>query len=95
MRGFGPAPFQMNGGRGAANPAVHKAAGQNEPVTQEIALTVKGGRVECSINGTMVAGYDKAEIVAPGKLKSTDGVWGLRFTHNVEAIIAGLAMTKQ
>jgi hypothetical protein len=42
----------------------------------------------------VVAGYDKAEIVAPGKLKSTDGVWGLRFTHNVEAIVAGLAATK-
>jgi len=79
---------------GAANPAVHKAAAQNEPVTQEIAWTVKGGRAECSINGTMVAGYDKAELVAPGKLKSTDGIWGLRFTHNVEAIVAGLGMTK-
>ena len=94
VRGFGPAPFQMNGRQGAANPAVHKAAAQNEPVTQEIAWTVKGGRAECSINGTMVAGYDKAELVAPGKLKSTDGIWGLRFTHNVEAIVAGLAMTK-
>ena len=94
VRGFGPAPFQMNGRMGAANPAVHKAAAQNEPVTQEIAWTVKGGRAECSINGTMVAGYDKAELVAPGKLKSTDGIWGLRFTHNVEAIVAGLAMTK-
>jgi hypothetical protein len=95
VRGFGPAPFQMNGARGAANPAIHKAAAQNEPVTQEIAFAVKGGRAECWINGTMVAGYDKAEIVAPGKLKSTDGIWGLRFTHNVEAIIAGLGMTKQ
>jgi len=94
VRGFGPAPFQMNGRMGAANPAVHKAAAQNEPVTQEIAWTVKGGRAECSINGTMVAGYDKAEIVGPGKLKSTDGIWGLRFTHNVEAIVAGLGMTK-
>jgi hypothetical protein len=94
VRGFGPAAFQMNGRQGAANPAVHKAAAQNEPVTQEIAWTVKGNRAECSINGTMVAGYDKAEIVAPGKLKSTDGIWGLRFTHNVEAIIAGLGMTK-
>jgi hypothetical protein len=94
VRGFGPAPFQMNGRVGAPNAAVHKAAAQNEPVTQDIAWTVKGGRAECSINGTVVAGYDKAEIVAPGKLKSTDGVWGLRFTHNVEAIIAGLGMTK-
>jgi hypothetical protein len=94
VRGFGPAPFQMNGRMGAANPAVHKAAGQNQPVTQEIAVAVKGGRVECSINGTMVAGYAKAELVAAGKLKSTDGVYGLRFTHNVEAVIAGFGMAK-
>src|ERR1700682_4298621 len=51
VRGFGPDPFQMNGRRGEANAAVHKAAGQGEPVTQEISLSVKGDRVECSING--------------------------------------------
>ena len=55
---------------------------------------MKGGRAECTINGTMVAGYDKAEIVAPGKLKSTDGIWGLRFTHNVEATVTGFGVTK-
>jgi hypothetical protein len=94
VRGFGPAPFQMNGRMGASSPAVHKAAAQNEPVTQEIAWTVKGGRAECSINGTVVGGYDKAELVAPGKLKSTDGVYGLRFTHNVEATVSGLGVSK-
>jgi hypothetical protein len=94
VRGFGPAAFQMNGRVGPANAAVHKAAGQDQPVTQEIAWTVKSGRAECSINGTMVAGYDKPEIVAAGKLKSTDGVYGIRFTHNVEAVIAGFGMTK-
>ncbi|MSO56066.1 MAG: hypothetical protein EXQ55_03970 [Acidobacteria bacterium] len=94
VRGFGPAPFQMNGRMGAANPAVHQAAGQDQPVTQEIAWTVKGGRAECSINGTVVAGYDKAEIVAPSKLKSTDGVYGIRFTHNVEAVITGFGLSK-
>jgi hypothetical protein len=94
VRGFGPAPFQMGGRRPMANPAIHKAAGQNQPVTQEIALSVKGGRVQCSVNGTVVAGYDKAEVVAPGKLKSTDGVYGLRFTHNVEAVVAGLGVSK-
>src|SRR5215510_1542060 len=49
VRGFGPAPFQMNG-RGAADPAVNKAAAVGEPVTQEIALSVKGDKVECAIN---------------------------------------------
>ena len=43
VRGFGPEPFQMNG-RGEANAAVHKAAAKDEPVSQEIALSVKGGQ---------------------------------------------------
>jgi hypothetical protein len=93
VRGFGPAAFQMNG-RGAANAAVHKAAGIGEPVTQEVALSVKGGRVECSINGTVVAGYDKSEVVTAGKLKSTDGIYGLRFAHNTEVQVSGFMMTK-
>jgi hypothetical protein len=94
VRGFGPAPFQMNGRRGETNAAVHKAAGTGEPVTQDIAISVKGGRVECSINGTVVAGYDKDAVVAPGKLASTDGIYGLRFAHNTEVIVTGLSMTK-
>jgi hypothetical protein len=93
VRGFGPGPFQMNG-PGEESPAVHKAAGRGEPVTQEIAISVKGGRVECAINGTVVAGYDKAPLVAAGKLKSTDGIYGLRFAHNTEVLVTGLSVTK-
>ena len=78
VRGFGPGPFQMNGGRGGANPAVNKAAGQGEPVTQEIALSVKGDRVECAINGTVVAGYDKSALVSR-RQAHFDG-WRLRAT---------------
>ena len=93
VRGFGPASFQMNG-RGESNAVVHKAAGQGQPVTQEIALSVKGGKVECAINGIVVASYDKAAIVTDGKLKSTDGVFGLRFAHNTEVMVTGFALTK-
>jgi hypothetical protein len=93
VRGFGPASFQMNG-RGEANAAVHKAAGPGEPVTQEIAVSVKGDRVECAINGTVVAGYDKAALVTAGKLKSTDGIYGIRFAHNTDATVTGLTLTK-
>jgi len=94
VRGFGPAPFQMNGRRGEANPAVHKAAAVGQPVTQEIAISVKGGSVSCSINGTVVATYPKADVVAAGKLASTDGIYGLRFAHNTEVIVTGFEMTK-
>jgi hypothetical protein len=94
VRGFGPAPFQMNGRRGEANAAVHKAAAVGDPVTQEIAISVKGGKVDCSINGTVVASYDKAAAVAPGKLVSTDGVYGMRFAHNTEVMVTGFSITK-
>lgn len=92
VRGFGPAVFTLM--RPTANPAVHKAPAVDQPVTQEIAWQVKGGRAECVINGMVVAGYGKAELVGDGKLKSTDGVYGIRFTHNVEAVISGFGMTK-
>jgi hypothetical protein len=94
VRGFGPDAFQMNGRRGEANAAVHKAAAQNEPVTQEIAMSVKGDRVECAINGTVVAGYDKSALVTAGKLKSTDGLYGIRFAHNTDVVVTGLSITK-
>lgn len=93
VRGFGPEPFQMNA-RGAEDPAVNKAAGVGEPVTQEIALSVKGDKVECSINNKVVASYDKSALVTAGKLKSTDGLYGLRFAHNTEALVTGLTVTK-
>jgi hypothetical protein len=95
VRGFGPEPFQLNGRRGEANDAVHKAAGQGQPVTQEIALSVKGDKVECAINGTVVGSYDKSDVVASGRLKSTDGVYGIRFAHNTDAIVKGLTVTKE
>lgn len=94
VRGFGPAPFQANG-RGEANAAVNKAAGPGQPVTQEIAVSVKGEKVECSVNGTVVGTYDKATLVTAGKLKSTDGVYGIRFAHNTEAMVTGFTMTRQ
>ena len=94
VRGFGPAPFQMNGGEGASNPAVHKAAGKGQPVSQEIAMSVRENKVSCSINGTEVASYDRSQVVGPGKLSSTDGVYGIRFAHNTEGLVTGLEVTK-
>ena len=94
VRGFGPAAFQMNG-RGAPSDAVHKAAGPGAPVTQEIAIVVTGDKVDCVINGAVVASYDKASLVTAGKLKSTDGIYGIRFSHNTEATVTGLTYIKQ
>jgi hypothetical protein len=94
VRGFGPAPFQLNGGHGEANAAVHKAAAPGSPVTQDIAVSVKGNDVTCSINGTVVGTYKKADLVSAGKLKSTDGVYGIRFAHNTDGLVSGLTVTK-
>jgi hypothetical protein len=94
VRGFGPAAFQMNGFAGQANPAVHKAAGVGQPVSQKIALSVKGSSIECSINGTVVASYDKSALVTAGKLKGADGIYGLRFAHNTEVNVTGLTASK-
>lgn len=95
VRGFGPAAFQLAGGReGEPNAAIHKAAGQGQPVTQDIAMSVKGDKVSCSINGTQVWSDTKANLVGAGKLKSTDGVYGIRFAHNTEGSVTGLAVTK-
>lgn len=93
VRGFGPQPFQVNGRRGEPNDAVHKAAGPGQPVTQEIALSVKGDKIECSINGAVVGSYDKASLVTAGKLKSADGIYGIRSSHNTEITVTGFTMT--
>lgn len=93
VRGFGPDAFQMNG-RGEKNDAIHKASGPGEPVAQEIAMQVKGDKVSCIINGATVWTGDKASLVTAGKLKSTDGVYGIRFAHNTDATVTGLKVSK-
>ena len=95
VRGFGPAAFQLNGRAGEANAAVHKAEAKGKEVSQEVAINVLADKVECAINGTVVASYPKSDIVGAGKLKSTDGVYGIRFAHNTDAHVIGLKMEKK
>ena len=94
VRGFGPAPFQMSGRAPTEDAAVNKAAGVGQPVTQVIAMTVKGDKVSCSINHKVVATYDRSAVVTAGKLKTTDGVYGLRFAHNTDATVTDFKKTK-
>ncbi len=93
LRGFGPEPFQV--GKRAPHDAVNKAAGKGEPVEQKIAVNVVGDRVECEINGTVVASVPKSEVLGDGKLASTDGVYGIRFGHNTDATVTDLKLTKK
>ena len=76
-----------------AHDAVHKA-GADGSVTNEIGWSVKGGRTECVINGTVVMGFDKAEIVGDDKLASTNGIVGLRFSHNMDVVVSGFGVSK-
>ncbi len=63
-------------------------------MVQDIAWNVKDGRAECVINGKTVASFNKAEIVGPGKLESTDGIAGIRVTHNTDVVVTNFAVTK-
>jgi hypothetical protein len=92
VRGFSEGTvFTLTPGRaGVANAAV-KQAGADGTVVNTVAWQVKGGRAECLVNGTSVAGYNKDEIVGAGKLSSLDGIYGIRVSHNMDVKIAGLA----
>lgn len=92
VRGMGPAPFQMNG-RGTADAAVNKVA-VGQPVEQDIALSVKSDAVTCSINNKVVWTSKKTDLITAGKLKSTDGIYGLRSAHNTEVFVTRLKITK-
>jgi hypothetical protein len=95
VRGFGPAPFALNGGRqGQASEAVNKATAKGQAVTQKIAVKVSADKVECIINDKLAGTFPKSDVVGTGKLTSTDGIYGIRFGHNTDAHVAGLKMTK-
>ena len=57
-------------------------------------MSVKGDKVTCSVNGKVVGTYNKSDVVGPGQLTSTDGVYGIRFAHNTEGIVSDLKITK-
>jgi hypothetical protein len=65
-----------------------------QPVTQEIAWHVMGGTAECMINGQSIGKWPAAELTGAGKLKSLDGVYGLRIAHNVDVKVSGFGMSK-
>jgi hypothetical protein len=88
VRGFSGGKV-FNVGRGPHD-AVHKPAADGS-VTQEIGWNVKGDRAECVINGQVAAGFNKTEVTGPGKLESTDGIYGIRVSHNVDVTVSGLS----
>ena len=71
-----------------ATPALRKADANGES-TNEIGWSVKGGKPSCVINGQAVKTFEQSEVVGPEKLKSTDGVYGIRVSHNLELTVSG------
>ena len=77
----------------AVNAAVSKA-GENGTAKDEIAMSVTSDNVSCSINGTEVWSAPKSTVLGQGKMSTTDGVYGLRASHNLSIHVAGFGMTK-
>jgi opacity protein-like surface antigen len=89
VRGFSDGTV-VNYSKRAPNAAVKKAE-EGGSVTQSIAWTVKGDKAECTVNGSVVASFPKADLVGAGKLASTDGVYGIRAAHNVDIVVSNFA----
>jgi hypothetical protein len=79
----------------AAAPALRQADATTGESTNEIGWRVADGRASCVINGTVVRTFERAEVVAADKLKSTDGVYGLRVSHNLELTVSGLSAVQR
>jgi hypothetical protein len=74
-----PVVTTMPGGKGAKD---------------EIAMSVTSDKISCAINGKEVWSMAKSDAIGPGKLITTDGVYGLRASHNLSIHISNLGMTK-
>jgi hypothetical protein len=94
VRGFsGGKRFDVVG-KPAPSDAVKKAASPDAEVVQEVGWNVRGELLECVVNGTPVWRGTKADVTGPGKLTSTDGIAGIRVSHNSDALVTGFALTK-
>jgi hypothetical protein len=75
------------------SPAIHKADASGH-ASNEIGWRVRGGKASCVINGTEVQTWDAAQLVGPDKLKSLDGTYGIRVSHNLDLTMTPLTLKK-
>ena len=92
VRGFGPAVFTLLGTSPNAGGAQGRRRRPAGDAGDRVARQGRPRRVLDQRHGGRRLRQGPAG--GAGKLQSTDGVYGIRFTHNVEAIITGFAMTK-
>ena len=71
-----------------------KKADDKGTATNEIGWRVQGGKASCLINGTAVQTWDAAQLVGADKLKSLDGVYGVRVSHNLDLSMTPLTVKK-
>lgn len=74
--------------------AVDTATGPEDDVTQEVSWVVKGTKAECVINGQVVHTVDRADPAGTVKLDTTDGVYGIRTSHNSDVVVTGFGLSK-
>jgi hypothetical protein len=73
--------------------ALHKADEKGES-TNEIGWRVQGGNASCVVNGTVVKTLNRSEFSGADKISSTDGVYGIRVSHNLELTVTGMTSRK-
>lgn len=77
----------------APSPAIKKASDAGT-ATNEIGWRVQDGKASCVINGTAVQTWEAAQLVGADKLKSLDGIYGVRVSHNLDLSMTPLTVTK-
>jgi len=55
---------------------------------------VRNGKASCVINGSEVQTWDASQLVGPDKLKSLDGIYGVRVSHNLDLTMTPLTLKK-
>lgn len=94
VRGFSAGKRFDVVGKPVPHAAVKKAASPDAEVVQDVGWTVRGDSLACMVNGQAVWSGSKADVTGPGKLTSTDGIAGIRVSHNSDALVTGFAVTK-
>ena len=76
-----------------ASDAINKADASGH-ATNAIGWRVRDGKASCVINGTEVQTWDASALVGADKLKSLDGKYGVRVSHNLDLTMTPLTMKK-
>lgn len=74
--------------------AAVRKADANGTATNEVGWRVRNGNASCVINGQEVKSWPASQLTGAGKLKSLDGIYGVRVSHNIDVSMSPITMTK-